>query len=242
MSTPPTTVTGLLARLAALGGRPALTWYGDDGERIELSGAVLDNWVAKTVNLLAEEFDAEPGSTVVVDLPVGWRQLVWALAAARCGAGVVLLDPTTDAPGHAGADVVVTSRPLRWPDVDEIVAVALPALARRFDGELPDGAIDAAAAVMTYGDVIGLDPAPGAATPLTLLTGDGDPSASTDADAAGRVLVRGTGTVAQVLSACVAVWSAGGSVVLTSVATAAALDADPARRERLVATEQITRP
>ena len=36
---------------------PALIWYSDNGERIELSGRVLMNWVNKTANLLIEECD-----------------------------------------------------------------------------------------------------------------------------------------------------------------------------------------
>jgi uncharacterized protein (TIGR03089 family) len=237
VSSAPDTVPALLDRLAATGGRPALTWYGDDGERIELSGAVVLNWVSKTVNLLVEEFDAGPGTTVVVDLPVGWRQVVWALAAARAGANVVLLDAATP-PGPGGrddADVVVTSRPGSWTDgTAELVAVALPALARRFDGDLPAGAVDAAAAVMTYGDAIGYDPAAGAPAPLTTLADSGPAEI-----AGGRVLVRGDVPVAAALGAVVSVWCAGGSVVLTSAATAA-LDGDAARLDRLVATEQIT--
>lgn len=234
MTTAPRTVPALLDRLAATGGRPALTWYGDDGERVELSGAVVVNWVAKTVNLLVEEFDAGPGTDVVVDLPVGWRQSVWALAAARCGAALTLVDPTADEPGH-DADVVVTSRPGRWTGTTaEVVAVALPALARRFDGDLPPGAVDAAAAVMTYGDVIGFDPAPGAAAPLTLLVGD------LPDDPAGRELVRGDAPVAHALATSVGVWARGGSVVLLSASTTATLDADTARRDGLVATERVT--
>jgi uncharacterized protein (TIGR03089 family) len=230
----PATVPALLDRLAAAGGRPALTWYGDDGERVELSGAVVVNWVAKTVNLLVEEFDAGPGTDVVVDLPVGWRQTVWALAAARCGATLTLVDPTTDAPGH-DADVVVTSRPDRWNGTTaEVVAVTLAALARRFDGDLPPGAVDAAAAVMTYGDVIGFDPAPGAAAPLAPLVGE------VPQDPAGRELVHGARPVADVLATCVGVWARGGSVVLLSAATTAALDTDAARRDRLVAAERVT--
>ncbi|WP_245605724.1 TIGR03089 family protein, partial [Promicromonospora kroppenstedtii] len=91
-------VASLLARLAADGGRPRLTWYGDDGERVELSGAVLANWASKTVNLLVEEFDAAPGTTVVVDLPVHWRAAVWTLAAWRTGATVALPDAAVGGP------------------------------------------------------------------------------------------------------------------------------------------------
>lgn len=239
MSTPPSTVTDLLDRLVATGGRPALTWYGDGGERIELSGAVLGNWVAKTVNLLVEEFDAGPGTDVVVDLPVGWRQTVWALAVARCGATVVLHDPDTDDAEADAAEVVVTSRPAAWSGTSaELVAVALPALARRFEGDLPPEAIDAAAAVMTYGDAIGFDPAAGRPAPLAALGVDGA-GATSDA---GRTLVRGDGSVHAVLGRTIDVWTQGGSVVLTSPATTRELAQDTARLDRLVASEQITRP
>lgn len=152
-------------------GRPRVTWYGDDGERVELSGAVLHNWINKTVNLLVEEFDAAPGTRVLLDLPPHWRAIVWGLAAWRTGATLVLL-PDTAASGvveqeeEAGVpalldlardvDVVVTSRPAAWTGTRApVVAVPLPALARRFDGDLPAGAIDAGSAVMTYGDQIG---------------------------------------------------------------------------------------
>lgn len=145
----------------ALGPRPFLTWYGADGERIELSATVVANWVAKTTNLLVEEFDAEPGTLVRVDLPPHWRTAVWLLATWRVGAGVVL-------DGSAPADVIVTDRPAdvaagTVPEVDtsgrpEIVAQVLPSLARSFDGELPPGAMDAASAVGSYADVIGYVP------------------------------------------------------------------------------------
>jgi uncharacterized protein (TIGR03089 family) len=150
-------VASLLARLAADGGRPRLTWYGDDGERVELSGAVLANWVAKTVNLLVAEIDAAPGSAVVLDLPPHWRSVLWALSAWRCGATVVV--PADDRSAAAGRSRRRRrAGPREWDEAlhrgADLVAVALPALARRFDGDLPAGAIDAAAAVMTYGDAI----------------------------------------------------------------------------------------
>ena len=229
-------VASLLARLAADGGRPRLTWYGDDGERVELSGAVLANWASKTVNLLVEEFDAAPGTTVVVDLPVHWRTAVWALAAWRTGATVALPDAAVAQP-----DVVVTDSPDRWTAGGaDLVVVSLPALARRYDGELPAGAIDAASAVMTYGDAIGwvpeVDPDQDA-----LVTASGAvrhkglvPEPGTGA----RVLVDGRGTVADVLGALLGIWAGGGSVVLTSPATATELERDDARRNRLLSTEQ----
>lgn len=142
----------MLAGLLSEPGRPRLTWYGPDGERVELSGAVLDNWVSKTVNLLVEEFDTGPGTVVRLDLPAHWRTVVWALAVWRAGGTVQVGDP------DLGADLLVTDRPEDEPTSTPVVAVALPALARRWPTSLPAGAIDAAAAVMTYGDQIGWAP------------------------------------------------------------------------------------
>src|SRR5947209_13261290 len=127
----PRTVPALLRRLlAADPGRPRLTWYGPDGERVELSGRTLDNWVAKSANLLVEEFDAGPGSRVDVRLPPHWRTVTWLLAAWSTGA-CVLVDPA----GAAGRlpdpapDVVVTADPAAavaaGVEAATIVAVAL---------------------------------------------------------------------------------------------------------------------
>lgn len=231
-------VASLLALLQRDPGRPRLTWYGDDGERVELSGAVLANWVSKTTNLLVEEFDAAPGTEVVLDLPVHWRTAVWALAAWRTGATVRLPD---GAPAPSG--VVVTATPDRWAGAQDLVVVSLPALARWYDGDLPRGAMDAAAAVMTYGDVIAWAPEPVPAD--AALAGDGEPVPHASlvghqGTPGARVLVDGRAAVGPVLRELLAVWAGDGSVVLTSPATAAGLEADPTRRERLTATERVT--
>jgi len=228
-------VASLLARLAADGGRPRLTWYGDDGERVELSGAVLANWASKTVNLLVEEFDAAPGSRVVVDLPVHWRTAVWALASWRTGATVALPDAGTD------PDVVVTDDPGRWAGTGaDLVVVSLPALARRYDGDLPAGAIDAASAVMTYGDAIGWVPEvdPGQDALVTPAGAVGHKELVPDPEDGARVLVDGRAAVADVLRHLLGIWAGGGSAVLTSAATAAELEQDDARLARLLSSEQ----
>jgi uncharacterized protein (TIGR03089 family) len=245
-------VEDLTKRLSGDPGRPRLTWYGDDGERIELSGAVLENWVSKTTNLLVEEFDAAPGVTVLLDLPVHWRTTVWALAAWRCGATVQVAasGDAVEAIGTTGpADVVVTARPERHAGARDVVAVALPALARAYPGTLPRGAVDAASAVMTYADVVLAAPAPDPAAPaleadgLTVTHGDlfawAAGAAGSPAPGA-RVLVGGDAPLPDALRRLLAVWADEGSVVLTSAATAAALDDDAARRERLVAQEGVT--
>ncbi|MBI9114792.1 TIGR03089 family protein [Sanguibacter suaedae] len=255
-----TSLQTVLNNFAADPGRPRLTWYGTDGERVELSGAVLANWVAKTTNLLVEELDAEPGTVVDVDLPPHWRTLVWALGTWQSGATVRL--GADGAPG----DVVVTDVPgRRAAGRAALVVVSLPALARRFDGDLPRGAIDAAAAVMTYGDTVGYlpphDPSADAlvgggvaatvshADLLGWADHDGSPegSASTDDGTqtrGGRLLLalqdataRTTGTL---LRTALASWHRDGSVVVLAPDVAAELAADPARADRLVETERVT--
>ena len=141
------TVAELLARLRASDpGRPRLTWYGAGGERVELSARVLENWVAKTANLLVEELDAVPGTRVHLDLPAHWRSAVWSLATAAVGAlpagredAEVVVTDRTDAPAPAGALLVV---------------VALPALALTAGPGLPPRAVDHNAEVAGYGDSV----------------------------------------------------------------------------------------
>lgn len=219
---PPTTVADVLDLVLRDPGRPRVTWYGDGGERVELSGAVLANWVTKATNLVVEEYDLAPGARVLVDLPTHWRAVVWWSAVWRAGATVVT--PRSD----AAADLVVTSAPERHPDAPDLVAVALPALARRWEGALPAGAVDGAAATMTYGDVLGYAPATqpdavavdddGATTTFRDLVRPADPQ---------RVVLTGDARV--VLPRALGVLAGDGSVVLLDDAVAA----DAAHRERV---------
>ncbi|MGN7703177.1 TIGR03089 family protein [Cellulosimicrobium sp. 22601] len=244
----PTHVADLLRLLTRDPGRPRLTWYGDDGERVELSGAVLENWVNKTTNLLVEEFDAGPGTRVVLDLPVHWRTVVWALAAWRVGTTVVLAPVEDDAmpdDGTTRPDVVVTTRPDRWTGTRaEFVAVTLPALARRYDGDLPAGAIDAASAVMTYGDQLGwapgIDPGAAALDDGTSATTHAAMFSSPTAPRGTRETVDGRRGISGVLARLVALWSADGSAVVLAPDVAAGLDADPDRHARLLQSERAS--
>lgn len=137
---PATTVPQLLRDLATIDPTsPRLTFYDDTpgttcGERVELSGRVLVNWVSKAANLLQDEFDAGPGTRVALDLPAHWRAAYWALAAWATGSTVVT--PVT-APGTAddlnAADIVITADALTAAAADRSVLVALPALARSHD-------------------------------------------------------------------------------------------------------------
>src|SRR5919201_780724 len=64
----------LAAALAADAARPLLTWYDDaNGERVELSGATLANWVAKSANLLVDGSGLAPGDPAGVRLPPHWQ-------------------------------------------------------------------------------------------------------------------------------------------------------------------------
>jgi len=230
---PPTDVATLLGLLERDPGRPRITWYGPDGERVELSGAVLANWVAKSTNLLVEEVDVAPGVHVRLDLPPHWRALVWALAAWRCGACVTLDDRT-----HA--DVVVTDRPATA-GAPAVVAVALAPLARSFGAPLAPDAVDGAA-VLSYADVVTWAPptdpdspalvAAGSTATFRQLFGDLRPTGD-------RVALAGD-DLATVLRTALGTWAADGSVVLVDGATAADLRGDVARRARLLGPENVT--
>lgn len=260
-------IASSLSKITLDPGQPRLTWYGPDHERIELSGAVLNNWVSKTTNLLVEEFDAEPGVEVGVCLPAHWRSLVWSVATLLTGATLNLGNVTesgavlvTDLPNSATA----ANRSKRT----DLVAVTLAGLARKYPGTLPSGTIDAASAVMTYGDsiwqtlnteahqdaiVLGTERVTFAE--LSQWAGGGDSE---------RHLIRCQGGAPQdvgeltgqeleqaqerahardlytVLQQALSIWAAGGSAVIVSPEVAAQLAADPERLARLIDSERIT--
>ncbi|MFJ7748624.1 TIGR03089 family protein [Arthrobacter sp. NPDC097144] len=216
---------------------PALIWYGPDSERIELSGKVLDNWVAKTSNLLVDELDAEPGIRIRLDLPVHWKTLVWALAAWQTGCTVVLSDEPA---GTAAADVTVTDSQQVLDAADgTVVAVAPGALELRWSGELPAAAVDYAAEVRSYADTYtGGDDAEDGYTALHSSLGTGAALTYAQlAEAAGggsaqTLLVSAAADLPDVLTAALRVWAAGGTVVLAG--------AGVELTERLLAAEKVT--
>lgn len=314
----PSTVPQLLQSLRTLNPTaPRLTWYGPDSERVELSGRVLENWVAKTANFLVDELDAAPGTVVAVDVPVHWRSLVWLLATWAVGGTALAGDraathSATDpgvavgAPAHAGADdaggargasgapahsmsaddagsppfgygradIVATTEPAaaaaglaaaRTAGAGRnpfLVAVALPALAMRWMGELPDGAVDYSGEVRAHADVFFADDAPagdatawetpaGQVTFAQLLasppeapgpdgatvppsSGTVAPEKQTSAGAGpGRVLLEARDGWDGVVREALHIWAGGGSVVL--------LDSSVTATDHLRGTENITR-
>jgi uncharacterized protein (TIGR03089 family) len=69
--------------------RPLLTWYDDaTGERTELSGATLANWVAKTANLLVDGTGFAPGDRAAVLLPPHWQTAAVLLGCWAAGGSV----------------------------------------------------------------------------------------------------------------------------------------------------------
>ncbi|WP_406286110.1 TIGR03089 family protein [Embleya sp. NBC_00896] len=146
---PNTPVDQLRVALAADSARPFTTFYDDaTGERVELSVATFDNWVAKTANLLRDDLAVEPGARVSLLLPAHWQTQVWLLAAWSLGL-VVTFDGDP-----ADADVVVSGpdtldRAAACPG--ERVALALRPMGGRFPTP-PAGFLDYAAEVAGHGD------------------------------------------------------------------------------------------
>jgi uncharacterized protein (TIGR03089 family) len=211
---------------------PRLTWYGPDSERVELSGRVLDNWVAKTSNLLQDELDAEPGSTIRLDLPAHWKSFVWALAAWQLGMEVVLDDST--------ADLLVTDNPQDGSGAgyDAVVAVPLAALAMSWPGELPSGVVDYAAEVRSHGDVFMVhnEPAPD----LAAVRGNGGfahadliEGFAVAQEPGVRLLVRASEGLEAGLAAALGAWNRDGSVVL--------VHGDVEISEHLLENERVSR-
>lgn len=125
----------LRALLAHEAGRPFVTAYDEiTGERTELSVTTYANWVAKTANLLVEEYLLDPGDTVRITLPAHWLGAVF-LGAAWSAGLVVTTDP--DVP----ADLVV-----QGPEESEasgpVLACSLLPFAVRFPDGPPEGADD----------------------------------------------------------------------------------------------------
>ncbi|MFI7212149.1 TIGR03089 family protein [Micromonospora maritima] len=128
--------------------RPLLTWYDDaTGERTELSGATLANWVAKTANLLVDEAGVAPGDPVGVLLPPHWQTAAVLLGC--WSAKTTVVDRPTP------VDVLFTAvdrvdEAARWP-AGERYALALDPFALPMR-QVPAGCADFVGAVRGHGD------------------------------------------------------------------------------------------
>ena len=122
---------------------PLVTWYDDAlGARVELSGATLDNWVAKVAGLLVEELGLQPGATLALGAAGHWLAVPVLLAGFATG---LVVDVTGDPPG--GSDVALVepagARAALDAGVGEVLVVPETALPRPLTG-LPAGAFDLA--------------------------------------------------------------------------------------------------
>jgi len=166
----PTVAHAFAAAATARPDAPLITFYDDaSGERTELSGATLANWVAKTANLCVDGLGLTPGAVAAVRLPPHWQT-----AAVLLGCWVAGL--TVDATGTDPADVAfVSDTPAA---ADEVYALALDPLGMPFRGGPPPGTADFIVEMRPYGDrlpALATIPAQVAFAPVT-----------THADLAGR--------------------------------------------------------
>lgn len=150
------TVTGALLGplLREDAARPRITHYDDaTGGRVELSGATLANWAAKTANWLRDELDVAPGDGVAVLLPAHWQTAGVLLGAWWCG-GVVT-------PDARGAEVALcgVERVADAGGAGELAAVSLDALGAGIP-VLPPGVRDYASEVRVHGDEFAAAPLP----------------------------------------------------------------------------------
>jgi uncharacterized protein (TIGR03089 family) len=127
--------------------RPRVTHYDDTtGSRIELSGATLANWAAKTANWLRDELDVQPGDTVAVLLPPHWQTAGVLLGAWWCGATVTASPAGSITVALCGVDRIADAA-----NADEVAALGLDALGMGIP-VLPPGIRDYASEVRVHGD------------------------------------------------------------------------------------------
>lgn len=218
------------AHLATLGALPALTSYSPEG-RLEVSGKVARQWAHKIAGFLRDDVAASPGDVLAVDLPATWRAPVWALGAILAGIHP-LLDPGAAHPDRApasdwvlGAVATVSDRPETiGPWGGDVLALGLGALAMRFPGELPRGAIDASADVLAQPDSMLEPPSPADDEPLLL-------AARSAGLATGERVAAVTTSGAAAVRLALAAWLAGGSAVLV-------VDQPASEAERLADVEK----
>lgn len=221
-------------------GRPFVTFYDDDtGERIELSVATFDNWVAKTAGLLRDGLSVAPGDRVALLLPAHWQGLVWACAGWAVGACV-----TTGTDASADVSVAGPDTLSAVAEAPEVVALSLRPLGGRFTDPLPPGVLDYALEVPGYPDDLGPYRPPAADGPAwhsdgTVLTfaelieRARTRAADLGLDNGARLLVATDDLATAVLDALLVPLAVGGSVVLVR-------HENPANRSSRAESERIT--
>lgn len=129
---------------------PLLTFYDDrSGDRTELSGATLDNWVSKTANLLVDGAGLGAGDAVGLLLPPHWQTAAIMLGAFAAGLAV---DHGTDPQPVEALFSALDSieQAAAWPTSERYVTGLLP-LALGLHTP-PPGFVDYPTEVRTHGD------------------------------------------------------------------------------------------
>ncbi len=147
-----TPAAALAAALRTDPNRPLLTYYDEQtGERTELSATTLDNWVAKTANLLIDGAGLTADDPVGVLLPAHWQTAAVLLGCLSAGIPV----RTAAADGVEPVEVAFSTaarlaeaRQLRPADTYLLGLAPMAAPAR----DLPPGTTDFVVEVRAYGD------------------------------------------------------------------------------------------
>jgi uncharacterized protein (TIGR03089 family) len=151
------TISDLLAgAVAADPTRPLLTYYDDGtGERTELSGATLANWVAKTANLLVDGLGLGPGERALVLLPPHWQTAAVLLGCWSAGLSVILTCPPGGSADGPVVDVAfVAAGRAGEVTVGDRYALGLHPLGLPLR-EVPPGYLDFPVEVRGFGDRFG---------------------------------------------------------------------------------------
>jgi uncharacterized protein (TIGR03089 family) len=143
----PNTIGAMLAATIAIDPtRPQLTYYDDaTGDRTELSGATLANWVAKTANMIVDECALEVGQRACVGLPPHWQTAAVLLGCWSVGLAVEESPQPADVAFVYAADATH-----EWPAVERY-ALSLHPLALPMR-DVPDSYADFNAEVRVHGD------------------------------------------------------------------------------------------
>ncbi len=240
-------VAGLLARrLATDPARPLVTFYDDaTGERLEFSAITLDNWVAKTANMLVDTLGLAPGDRIGVALPTHWLALVITLAGWSAGLDVLAV-PAGSGPEGAGAEAGTEPADTRIGALfvaedridatatlaaDETVALSLRPMGGRLVRPIP-GVLDYATEVPPHGDRFAAPPAP--PEQAGLVRAAVRTAASWDLTATDRILCTAAPDTAEgLLGGLLAPLAAGASIVLCR-------RLDPGTLDRRAESERVT--
>ena len=129
-----------------------MTFYDDaTGERTELSGATMANWMAKTANMLIDGHGLEQGDVAVVRLPPHWQSAAVLLGCWAAGVAVNL-----EGTARAATMVAFVTADRLFKDgvltADETFLLGLAPMAAPMRPGPPPGVLDYVVEVRPHGD------------------------------------------------------------------------------------------